>query len=71
MKSQEKSQDATAQTQMSQPAKKNTKITFEEFQKLSFMICEAIKELENEGQDSVPQGDIVNRIAQKIVTEEC
>ena len=54
----------------SQPADKKVKITFEEYQKISVMICEAIQELEREGQDSVPQGEIVNKIAMKIVTEE-
>lgn len=69
MEKQENRKPAT-QVQQSQPSKKNTKITYDEYQKLSFMICEAIRELADEGQDSVPQGDIVNRIAQKIVSEE-
>lgn len=57
--------------QQSQPnPTKSVRITFEEFQKLSVLICQAIKELEQEGQDSVAQGEIVNRIARTLVEED-
>ena len=54
----------------SQPAEKKVKITWEEYQKLSIMICDIIKNNTDEDNDSMVQGEIVNRIAQKIVTEE-
>ena len=58
------------QQSQQQADQKKVKITFEEYQKLSIQICQTIKEMESEGQDSVAQGVIVNRIAQKMLEEE-
>lgn len=54
----------------SQPApSKKVKISFEEYQKLSFMIVQAMKEFESQGQENVQQSDIINRMVQKLEIE--
>ena len=56
---------------MSQPKEKTTKMTFEQYQKLAVQVCEIIEEASKEtDQDSIPQGEVVNKIVQKMVEEE-
>jgi len=48
---------------------KKVKISFEEFRKLSFMIISIMKDFERSGEENVRQGDIVDRMVQKIELE--
>jgi hypothetical protein len=50
-------------------AAKKVKISFEEFRKLSFMIISIMKDFERTGEENVRQGDIVDRMVQKIELE--
>ena len=47
-------------------AGKKVKISFDEFRKLAFMIIGIMKEFERAGDDNVRQGDIVEKMVQKI-----
>jgi hypothetical protein len=48
---------------------KKVKISFDEFRKLSLMIISIMKDFERQGEDNVRQGDIVDRMVQKIELE--
>ena len=48
---------------------KKVKISFDEFKKLAFMIITIMKDFERQGEDNVKQGDIVDRMVQKIELE--
>ena len=50
-------------------AGKKVKISFDEFRKLAFMIISIMKDFERAGEDNVRQGDIVERMVQKIELE--
>jgi len=50
-------------------AAKKVKISFEEFRKLSFMIISIMKDFERTGEENVRQGDIIDRMVQKIELE--
>ena len=45
------------------------KISFDEFRKLSIMIISIMKEFERSGEENVRQGDVVDRMVQKIELE--
>ena len=65
-------QNADQNNQMNQgnaEAAKKVKISFEEFRKLSFMIISIMKDFERTGEENVRQGDIVDRMVQKIELE--
>ena len=65
-------QNADQNNQMNQgnaEAAKKVKISFEEFRKLSFMIISIMKDFERSGEENVRQGDIVDRMVQKIELE--
>ena len=49
---------------------KKVKISFDEFKKLAFMIITIMKEFERAGDDNVRQGDIVERMVQKLELDE-
>lgn len=53
---------------MSQHSKK-VKVSFEEYQKLSMMIVETMKEFEAQGQENVQQAEVINRMVQKLEIE--
>ncbi len=50
-------------------AAKKVKISFDEFRKLSIMIISIMKEFERSGEENVRQGDVVDRMVQKIELE--
>ena len=50
-------------------AAKKVKISFDEFRKLSFMIISIMKDFERSGEENVRQGDVVDRMVQKIELE--
>lgn len=50
-------------------AAKKVKISFDEFRKLSIMIITIMKDFERSGEENVRQGDIVDRMVQKIELE--
>jgi hypothetical protein len=45
------------------------KISFDEFRKLSIMIISIMKDFERSGEENVRQGDVVDRMVQKIELE--
>lgn len=45
------------------------KISFDEYQKLSYLIVAVMREFEVEGRDNVQQSDIINRIVQKMLID--
>lgn len=49
-----------AQADPSQP--KKVKITFDEYQRLSFLAVAVMREFEVQGRDNVQQSDVVNRM---------
>jgi hypothetical protein len=51
-------------------AGKKVKISFDEYRKLSFMIITIMKEFEATGEENVRQGDIVEKMVQKIELEQ-
>lgn len=50
-------------------AGKKVKISFDEFRKLSIMIIQIMKDFERVGDENVRQGDIVEKMVQKIELE--
>jgi rRNA-processing protein FCF1 len=55
----------------SQAEPKKIKITFEEYQKIAYMVMDAIRELKEEGgEDSVSQAQIVNKLVQHLELQE-
>lgn len=50
-------------------AAKKVKISFDEFRKLSIMIISIMKDFERSGEENVRQGDVVDRMVQKIELE--
>lgn len=56
-------------TQANAEGAKKVKISFEEFRKLSIMIIGIMKDFERSGEENVRQGDIVDRMVQKIELE--
>lgn len=50
-------------------APKKVKISFDEFRKLSIMIIAIMRDFERSGEENVRQGDIVDRMVQKIELE--
>jgi len=48
---------------------KKVKISFDEYQKLSYLIVEVMREFEVQGRDNVQQNDIINRIVQKMLID--
>ena len=52
------------------PQEKKTKLTYEEYTRISMMIIKVVQELEREGQESTTQSEIVNKVVQKIVIDE-
>ena len=55
--------------QAEQTADKKVKISFDEFSKLAFLIASIMKDLERSGHDNVRQGDIVEKMVQKLELE--
>ena len=53
-----------------QQAKKKTMVTFEEYTRLSTLICGLIKQYEKEGQDAMLQSEIVDKLVRQIISEE-
>ena len=51
-------------------ADKKVKISFDEFSKLAFLITSIMKDFERSGEDNVRQGDIVERMVQKLELED-
>jgi len=50
------------------PAKK-VKISFDEYQRLSYLIVAVMKEFEAQGLENVQQADVINRMVQKLEIE--
>ena len=59
---QERMADAQAQS-------KKVKISWDEYQKLSYLIVGVMKEYEQQGMENVQQADIINRMVQKLEVE--
>lgn len=56
---------------MAEPKASNkVKITYDEYKKYAIMVTGIIKDLEREGQDSVVQSDVVNKLVQKLELED-
>jgi len=51
-------------------ASNKVKITYDEYKKYAIMVTGIIKDLEREGQDSVVQSDVVNKLVQKLELED-
>jgi hypothetical protein len=49
---------------------KKVKITYDEYKKYAIMVTGIIKDMEREGQDSVVQSDVVNKLVQKLELED-
>lgn len=49
---------------------RKVKISFDEFKKLAIMIITIMKEFERAGDDNVRQGDIAERMVQKLELDE-
>lgn len=63
-------QNAAGAEQQPDPAsQKKVKISFEEYQRLAFMIIHIMKEYERTGDENVRQGDIIEKMVQKIELE--
>lgn len=63
MQNAEQNQDANA-------GGKKVKISFDEFKKLAFMIISIMKDFERQSEDNVRQGDIVEKMVQKLELED-
>jgi hypothetical protein len=59
---------AEAQEQQAAPSKK-VKISFDEYQRLSYLIMATMKEFEAQNQEHVQQAEIINRMVQKLEIE--
>jgi len=51
-------------------ASNKVKITYDEYKKYAIMVTGIIKDLERDGQDSVVQSDVVNKLVQKLELED-
>lgn len=61
------SQNAHMQQALSQqPENKKIKITFEEYQKIAFMVVQVIREFRADGEDSVSQAQVVNKLIHEL-----
>mmetsp|Transcript_65 Transcript_65/g.132 ORF Transcript_65/g.132 Transcript_65/m.132 type:complete len:228 (+) Transcript_65:1903-2586(+) len=58
-----------AQPQAQKPASNKVKITFDEYQRLSRLIFQVMKDFEVEGQENVQQAEIINKMVQKLELE--
>ena len=63
MQNAEQNQDANA-------GGKKVKISFDDFKKLAFMIISIMKDFERQSEDNVRQGDIVEKMVQKLELED-
>ena len=63
-------ENSQSQIEASQPvANKKVKITFDEYQRLSFMIVQVMKEFETTNDVNIQQADIINKMVQKLEVE--
>ena len=69
MEAERKSQQQPEPVQ-EQTSRNKVKITFDEYQRLSVLITGILKKFEHEGQESVQQSEVVNRVIQSIVLDE-
>ena len=51
-------------------SEKKTKLTYEEYTRISMIIIKIVQEFEREGQEPVQQSEILNKVMQKIVVDE-
>jgi hypothetical protein len=45
------------------------KISYDEYQRLSYLIVSVMKEFEQQNRENVPQSDIINRMVQRMLVE--
>lgn len=48
---------------------KKVKISFDEYQRYSFLIVQVMRDFEQQGRDNVQQSDVINRMVQKMLVE--
>lgn len=60
---------AEARPEASQAPTKKVKISFDEYQRLSYLIVATMKEFEAQAQEHVQQAEIINRMVQKLEIE--
>lgn len=62
-------QSAQTEAAQDQAQSKKVKISWDEYQKLSYLIVGVMKEYEQQGMENVQQADIINRMVQKLEVE--
>ena len=66
---QNQSQDQRAEAEPSSLPAKKVKISFDEYQRMSYLIVAVMKEFEAQGLENVQQADVINRMVQKLEIE--
>lgn len=60
-------QPGAAESQPQGP--KKVKITYDEYQRLSYMAVAVMKEFDQQGRENVQQSDVINRMVQRMLVE--